>query len=168
MNMLSRSFATVALVLAATPLLAQDVVSPTGDVILTIDGSIGLRNSGDAFMFDLDMIMELPSEEIVTTTIWTEGDQSFVGVPLGDLLRAVEADGERITATAINDYAVEIPMEDAEPGRALVAYLRNGETMALRDKGPLWVVYPYSADDDFQTEVIYARSIWQLDRITVK
>ena len=39
--------------------------------------------------------------------------------------------------------------------------------MTLRDKGPLWLVYPYDADTAYQSEVIYARSVWQLDRIEV-
>ena len=37
----------------------------------------------------------------------------------------------------------------------------------MRDKGPLWIIYPYDQNTDYQTEVIYSRSIWQLDRIEV-
>jgi hypothetical protein len=43
----------------------------------------------------------------------------------------------------------------------------NGAEMSIRDKGPLWIVYPYDASDDFRSEVVYSRSIWQLDRIEV-
>ena len=68
-------------------------------------------------------------------------------------------------ATAINDYAVEIPVSDAVVGGPIVAYFLNGEPMSVRDKGPLWIVYPFDADPHYQTEVIYSRSIWQLDRI---
>jgi hypothetical protein len=32
----------------------------------------------------------------------------------------------------------------------------------VRDKGPLWVVYPYDSKPDYQSELIYVRSIWQL------
>jgi hypothetical protein len=49
-----------------------------------------------------------------------------------------------------------------------VAYLRNGAEMSMRDKGPLWIVYPYDAKPDYQSELIYSRSIWQLDRIEVQ
>jgi hypothetical protein len=38
--------------------------------------------------------------------------------------------------------------------------------MSVRDKGPLWVIYPYDSDD-YRSEVIYSRSIWQLDRLEV-
>jgi len=37
----------------------------------------------------------------------------------------------------------------------------------LREKGPLWVIYPYDSDAKFRTEVIYSRSIWQLDRLAI-
>ncbi len=40
--------------------------------------------------------------------------------------------------------------------------------MSVREKGPLWIVYPYSSSPEFQNEVIYSRSIWQLNRITVE
>jgi hypothetical protein len=29
----------------------------------------------------------------------------------------------------------------------------------------LWIVYPYDRSPDYQSETIYARSIWQLRRI---
>ena len=68
----------------------------------------------------------------------------------------------------INDYAVEIPSDDWVEGGPIVAYLNNDEPMSVREKGPLWVVYPYDSDAAYQTEVTYSRSIWQLDRIIVK
>ena len=49
----------------------------------------------------------------------------------------------------------------------ILAYLNDGEEMPVRDKGPLWVVYPYDLNASYQSEVIYSRSIWQLDRIVV-
>ena len=43
----------------------------------------------------------------------------------------------------------------------------NGDVMLVRNKGPLWVVYPYDENPEYRSEVIYSRSIWQLDRIEV-
>ena len=60
-----------------------------------------------------------------------------------------------------------MPLTDAVEGGPIVAYRMDGETMSVRDKGPLWIVYPYDSDADYRTEVIYSRSIWQLDRIEV-
>ena len=39
--------------------------------------------------------------------------------------------------------------------------------MTLRDKGPLWVIYPFDDDPRYRSETVYFRSIWQLNRIIV-
>lgn len=55
---------------------------------------------------------------------------------------------------------------DAQGHGLILAYLLDGQPMSVRDKGPLWLVYPYDASPAFRSEVIYSRSIWQLDRIS--
>lgn len=156
-----------ALLLVASPLAAAELETPKGDIILTVSGAISGHNDGSSAVFDAEMLMSLPSTEITTQTIWTEGPQVFVGVSLADLLAHVGATGTSLAATAINDYSVEIPTGEIEDGVPILAYLMNGETMSVRDKGPLWVIYPYDSDPMYQSEVIYSRSIWQLDRIVV-
>lgn len=71
-------------------------------------------------------------------------------------------------ASAVNDYTIEFPVEDALKDGPIIAFLRNGEEMSVRDKGPLWIIYPYDQDPAYRTEVVYSRSIWQLDRIAVQ
>jgi hypothetical protein len=139
-----------------------------GEILLTVTGAIGETNAGDSAQFDLSMLAGLDTVTVETTTIWTEGVQTFEGVELVDLLAAIEAEGVNLRAIAHNDYAVDIPVADAVEGGPIVAFLRNGEPMSLREKGPLWIVYPFDSSPDYQTEQIYARSIWQLDRIEVQ
>jgi hypothetical protein len=139
-----------------------------GEILLTVTGAIGETNAGDSAQFDLAMLAGLDTITVETTTIWTEGVQTFEGVELVDLLAAIEAGGANLRAIAHNDYAVDIPVADAVEGGPIVAFLRNGEPMSLREKGPLWIVYPFDSSPDYQTEQIYARSIWQLDRIEVQ
>ena len=107
----------------------------------------------------------LEDATIETRTIWTEGPQTFRGVPLDVLVDRLGITGTTLRATAINDYAVEIPLSDAVAGGPMIAYSLNGNPMSIRDKGPLWIIYPYDAKADYRSEVIYSRSIWQLDRI---
>ena len=40
--------------------------------------------------------------------------------------------------------------------------------MSLRDKGPLWVVFPYDASEEFRRDEIYAQSIWQVDSFLIE
>ena len=166
--MLRTVFPALALVAAtALPLFAEELATPTGDVILTVSGPLETTNVDGTAQFDLEMLEALDATTFETTTIWTEGDHSFTGVSLQALAEHLGLEGETLRATAINDYAVDVPLTDAVEGGPIVAYRMDGETMSLRDKGPLWIVYPYDSDADYRTEVIYSRSIWQLDRIEV-
>ena len=105
---------------------------------------------------------------IETSTIWTDGVHSFVGVSLFDLVQELGVENSKaITAKAVNDYAVDIPMDDIVEGGPILAYLMNGEEMPLREKGPLWIVYPYDSNANYRSEMTYARSVWQLDQIEI-
>ncbi len=137
------------------------------ETLLTVSGDVGPNGNQNTWTFDRNALEALPSQSIETTTIWTEGVQSFVGVPLDVLLSHVQAEEGIMRAVALNDYAVTIPTSDAIAGGPIVAYLRDGKAMSVRDKGPLWIIYPYDANEAYQSEEIYARSIWQLNQLEV-
>lgn len=147
---------------------ADDLSTPSGDVILTISGEITADNGNGAAAFDLEMLQALEATEITTDTNWTEGVHRFTGVRLDTLLEHVGASGMTISAVAINDYSVDIPTSDAQEDGPIVAYAMDGQPMSRRDKGPLWVIYPYASSNKFRTEVVYSRSIWQLDRMEIR
>lgn len=153
----------VAMSLPARAELAQ----PTGEQVLKIDGAIAQTNSEGAALFDLEMLQALPAGEFATTTQWTEGEKVFKGVPLKALLQSVGASGRTITATALNNYSVDIPMDALKDDAPIVAYSIDGETFSRRDKGPLWIVFPYDSGAEYQTELVYGWSIWQLATLTV-
>lgn len=152
---------SAALVLAlAMPLHAQDVV-------LTVSGDVAAPAEGDAWTFDMATLHAMPSTSFTSTTIWTEGPQTFEGVSLKALLEQVGAKDGSIEAVALNDYAVTIPTSDAVDGGPIIAYSRNGSELSVRDKGPLWIIYPFDDNAAYRTEEYYSRSIWQLDRLKI-
>ena len=146
---------------------AQDIDQPKGEIILTVTGDIEVMNADGALVFDIEALAALDAEAFETTTIWTEGLNTFQGVSLKTLVDLIGAEEGTLLATAINDYTVEIPISDAVENGPIVAYLMNDMEMSVRDKGPLWVIYPYDSSADYRSEVVYSRSIWQLDRIEV-
>lgn len=162
-----RAFCACALMLMPALPAQAELGDPHGPVLLRVLGNIAQANAGGEAHFDLDMLNALGSETIVTSTIWTEGEQTFQGVPLHAVLAALGVENGSLRATAVNDYSVEIPFSDAVPGGAMLAYARNGRMMTVRDKGPIWLIYPYDAQPEYQSETHYARSIWQLDRLEV-
>ena len=157
---------SMAMVIEASAALALE--RPTGRVILEVVGKISMPNDGDArAVFDREMLEELGVVEVVTDTPWTEGQVRFEGVLIRDLLMAVGAEGTSVRATAINDYAIDIPIEDFHTHRVILAMKTNGKYMRVREKGPLWVIYPWQENPDLRTEIYHSRSIWQLKRIRV-
>ncbi len=153
--------------LTAVILMAMFASQVMADTLLTVKGDVTNGQNGGVWQFDTAALKALPSASFETTTIWTDGVQTFEGVPLLALLDHVGAKSGTLRATAANDYAVTIPTSDAVQNGPIVAYLRNGTEMSLRDKGPLWIVYPFEDNPKYQTEEFYSRSIWQLDRIEV-
>lgn len=146
---------------------AGTLADPSGPIVLIVTGDIVQTNHDQAAAFDMAMLQAMPSVTIQTNTIWTSGEQSFTGVPLFDLLQGLGVDHGTLRAYAINDYGIEIPVSDAVPDGPILAYLNNGKPMSVREKGPLWIIYPYDTNPDYQSETIYSRSIWQLNRIEV-
>lgn len=150
--------------LAASTILASvllPMLAAASDVLLTVTG---LEEPKE---YALEDLRAMEATEFTTTTTWTTGDQTFRGVSLKQLLDELEVTDGTLRASAINDYTIEVPVSDGVEGGPIIAYERNGEEMSVRDKGPLWLVYPYDLNPDYQTEVIYSRSIWQLVRIEV-
>ncbi|MCC8237085.1 molybdopterin-dependent oxidoreductase [Pinisolibacter aquiterrae] len=142
--------------------------TPETKILLTVTGRIAAPHGPKGATFDLAALRALPQTTFQTATIWTEGRPTFTGVSLRKLLDAVGASGRSIHAVALNDYAVDIPAADAVEGGPIVAYEIDGKALPVRNRGPLWIVYPYDARADYRSEVIYARSIWQLDRIEIR
>lgn len=147
--------------LVAPVIVAFGLVSSAAaeDVILTV------TKGDEVTTFDRESLSDLGLETIVTSTIWTEGTQVFEGVPLKALVEKFDVTDGMIDAWAINDYLAEIPLTDAVENGPILALTLNGAEMSVRDKGPIWIIYPYDQDAMFRSEVVYARSVWQLDRI---
>ena len=146
--------------------------APTQAVVLSIQGDIQNTNieSSDVLRadFDMAMLMAMPAQNIDTTTPWTQGVVRFEGVSVTDILGRVAAKGVEGEFSALNDYTVRIPLEDLSQFGAIIAYRMNGELMRVRDKGPLWVIYPLDTLTQPQSVQYHDRMIWQLRSIIVK
>ncbi len=150
----------------ASAATASMLGSPTGPVILSVSGSISEKNDGETAKFDRVMIEQLDWKTVETFTRWTDGPTRFSGIDLASLLEAVGAHGKDIIATALNDYSVKIPMSDAAMHNVLLALEMNGEEMKIRDKGPIWVIYPQSQEQAIQSE-FDEKMIWQLRSLEI-
>jgi len=124
--------------------------APNGDVTLTL--------------LDLDA---LPQMAFTTSTIWSREPIAFSGPALADVLKAAGMDAQTLRLQAANDYAIEIAPSLVEDDAPILATRLNGRTFSLRERGPIWLAYPYDAEARYRTESAFAASIWQLTHISL-
>lgn len=154
-----------AIAVCSHPALALD--APKERPILTVSGKIGARNAGDVARFDMKMLEALPQQTFTTRTPWYDKPVTFSGPLLADVLAAVKASGSTVSAVAINDYKISIPMGDMQH-KPIVAILLDGKPMPVREKGPMFVIYPFDSKAELRTSTYYERSIWQLKALDIQ
>jgi len=152
----------------ATQARATALAPPAGKAILEISGKINAFNDGETARFDRVMLEGLGTVSFQTATPWYSGPVTFEGVPMTTVLNAVGAFGDRAVVIALNDYTTEIPIADFGEFGVLLALKRDGEYMPVRDKGPLFIVYPYDSRSELKQQKYYSRSAWQVAKIIVK
>jgi len=137
---------------------------PTGKIVLTIES----KQSGRKVDFDMAMLEKLPQRSFTTHTPWYPTPRTFTGPLLRDVLAAARASGTQLRLIALNDFKVGMPAADTTKFDVIMARLLDGQPMAVRDKGPLFVIYPYDSSTDLQSELYFGRSAWQLRTIEVQ
>lgn len=164
-HLLASLFAALA---ALAPLNAQALETPKGKVVLTIHGKhLEHPNVGDTAQFDLEMLESLAGREASVNTPWMKERTTFAGPFLRSVLKAAGATGEIMKISAINEYSVEVPFEDADMDTILATRM-NGKLMSVRDKGPMFLIYPFDLNRDLYNEKFFNRSVWQIDEIEIK
>ncbi len=157
-----------ALLVSALSVEAASLAPPKGPPLLTVSGKIAETNDGDVARFDLAMLKVLPGRVTETETPWTKGTARFEG-PLGSaLLDVLGASGTTLHIVALNDYAVDVPVEDFRKWPVILAVTHDGQPMSVRDKGPIFVIYPFDLDPSLRNEKTFARSAWQVKSIEVQ
>jgi hypothetical protein len=163
---LSRTFALAfAGILAVAAPFAAVPPAASSDAILTITAS---RPAAVTVDLDLATLEQLPHHTITTSTPWTDGVSSYEGVLIRDLLHKLGLGGATVKLTALNDYAITIPAADFDKYDVVLAYSRDGQPMPVRDKGPLWVVYPLDDHPELKNEETHSKMIWQVRRLDVE
>lgn len=162
-SVLPRLAAIALSILALTlPVGASGLGTPSGPVVLTISTA-----DGQQWSLDRAMIESLGWTTITTVTSFTDGPQEFSGIPLSALIDATGATGTVIEATALNDYRIELPFDHVADHDVFLALDHNGEPMRIRDRGPVWIIYPQDsllpAQDRFDPFMV-----WQLRDLLIR
>lgn len=147
---------------------AEPLPTPQGDVILLVSGNLAVTNTQEGAAFDREMLADVGQTELQTSTPWTDGVQTFEGVLARTLFERLEATGDTVVATALNDYKVEVPITDFLNYDVILATTMNGQQMQVSDKGPVWIVYPRDQVPELQNRKLHDRWVWQLKSLQVK
>jgi hypothetical protein len=165
--LIRRQLLVAVLALAALP-AAHALDKARGKVVLTLAGKVTATNADGRAEFDMDMLAALPQHSFTTSTPWYKEPKKFTGPLLRDVLAAAGAQGKTLRAVAINDYKAELPFEDSQRYNVVVARLMDDKPMPVRDKGPLFIIYPFDTDEVLRSERFYSRAAWQLKRLEIE
>ncbi len=151
----------------ATTAPAAPVPAPSGEVILTLTGKVGLPNAGRTVRLDMAGIEAFGAETVELYEPFQKTRMSFRAVPLARVLDAAGVPGGAATlhAVALNDYRVDIPVDVARGDGVLLATADgDGSAIPGEDGGPIRIVFadgaPGADNDDYW--------IWSLARLDVR
>lgn len=127
------------------------------EVVLTIE-------AGRTVDFTYAELQDLATVEIEMLEPFVDEQQSFIGVPLGELLALAEVPaGARIETVALNDYRYADSVDQWVDNGALLAVFRDGELIPMDQGGPIRIVF---AEDSPAFDLIDAWN-WSLRSIVV-
>lgn len=122
--------------------------------------------SGEVSLSQED-ILAMSDQQVVTQTPWTDGTLTFRGAPLAAVLARAGIDDGWVNARGLNNYSINVPIDQALAAKAFLAVHMNGELMRIKDKGPFWIVFPWDEHPELLTREIRAWSVWQLQALSV-
>jgi hypothetical protein len=119
--------------------------------------------------FTLEELLSMPQTTIVTKNDYVDEAAAFQGPSLRSILEEMDIAGDAtLKMQALNDYSLIVPARDAFEYEVILAVLREGEPMSVREKGPIWVIYPMDSYPELQDDVYNDRLVWQLKSISVE
>ncbi|MDE2383825.1 MAG: oxidoreductase [Alphaproteobacteria bacterium] len=134
--------------------------------ILSVHGATSKRNN-EAWKFKLAELQAIGREELQTKTPWDGDETAYAGISLQTLYHYVGGFGSILRLAALNDFKSTIPVSDLKQFNPLMAWERNGKLMPIAEKGPLFIVYPFTQKPELWNEEVFAKCVWQLADIEI-
>jgi len=142
-------------VLAGFPCVTAGATEP----VLKVTTEIGSHSYA---LSDLD---RFDQNEISTRTTWSDVEKKFSGPLVRDVLADSDMplDAGFVLAKALNGYSVRIPVSEFIEMDVLLATRVDGNRIALEDRGPLRIIYDYSAVGPVKDSFW----VWMLDEMVL-
>jgi hypothetical protein len=133
------------------------------EIVLTVNDT----TDGRSVTFTMDDLLALPQTSFQTSTIWTDGVNTFSGPTLAAVLEAADMPFHNLRVSAINDYNVDFPAAEIKDATPILTVLINDAPFSVREKGPIWMLFPFDDNVALRTEDFFTLSVWQLIQIDV-
>ncbi len=119
--------------------------------------------------YTLEELLALPQTTVVTKNDYVDTAATFQGPRLRAVLEPLNVGPDAILKmVALNDFSSNVPALDAFDYDVILAVLRDGEPMSVRDKGPIWVIYPMDDHAELRDDSFNGRLVWQLKTIAIE
>ncbi len=146
---------------------AAGVPTPAQAPILTFTGAAGPANDDGAISFDLATLERLGLHEWTVFEPFLDGDHTFRGVPFDVVLDAVgvPSDATEATLTALDEYAVTLPLEDLLSGDVLLVTQDDQPgTIGVDRGGPIRFIWRDGSENSQNPDLW----IWSIRTVTVR
>ena len=164
-----------ALSLTLTPLAA---LAEGGTALLTVSGQTVSPNRPPAtdtdpgffayhevrfekgYAFDRADLEALTRQTIEAPLPGTETVVSFSGPRVVDVMKMAQAQGQLLTALALDGYAAEITWDELMDHGAILAIDIDGAPMGLGGLGPAMIVFEPVEDDPKLAQILSDKQVW--------
>lgn len=109
----------------------------------------------------------LERKTITTAMPWIDGSSTFEGPSLAAVIGPVGEGAHTLSARALDGYEVEMPLDPLLDHGVIIADRRDGAPMEIRERGPLWMVFPFSDTPEIDTPDYHSRTVWQLCAVDI-
>ena len=155
-------------VVTAPVLTAGDAIpAPMGPVLLRINKATLGGGGKNELRLDLAALEKMGLIRYTIKSRYYPDPVTFEGV-LGSAFLdvvGVPKGATKMRMRALNDYVATVPIADLRRWPVMFALKMNGKYMSVRDKGPVWVVYPAHIDEKLGGPTHRGKWIWQLVEI---
>ncbi|CAN5811998.1 hypothetical protein BH11PSE8_BH11PSE8_38880 [soil metagenome] len=124
-----------------------------------------------SIVLDVAALSRIGLRQIRTAVPWEKNGaiQTWEGVSLSRLAASQKATGRDLYVSALDDYGALLPAADTDRLDPILAWLRDGNPIRIKDKGPFVVIYPFTGNPDLSTTETYnTRSVWHVKQVDIR
>ena len=131
------------------------IPAPAGEVILTVSGKIGVKNSGDALQLDMPTLEKFGVVEYATNDPWLREKVTYQGILMSEFLKMIQADpgAEAVHLVALDNYEVDLAVQEINKWPVLLATRANGQYISVSENGPTRIIFPFDQFSEIDKKI---------------